>query len=70
VCTAKSFLDFSALRNLEKLEKSFLLNPVLRIRDVYPGYRIQGQKDSGSRIHIKEFKIILTLKTVYKVSEK
>jgi hypothetical protein len=37
--------------------------PVLRIRDVYPGseflpYRIQGQKDSGSRIRIriKEFR--------------
>jgi hypothetical protein len=32
---------------------------VLRIRDVYPGFelflsRIQGQKDSGSRIRIKE----------------
>jgi hypothetical protein len=32
--------------------------PVLRIRNAYPGSRIQGQKDSGSRIpiRIKEFK--------------
>jgi hypothetical protein len=53
---------------------------VLRIRDVYPGsesfypgseiflFRIQGQKDAGSRIrnHIKKF---LTQKIVSKLSE-
>ncbi len=27
--------------------------PMLRIRDVYPGSRIQGQKDFGSRIRIR-----------------
>ncbi len=49
---------------------------VLRIRDVYPGSRIrifpariQGHKDSGSRIRIKEFKYFLTQKIVSKLSE-
>ena len=32
------------------------------IRDAYPGSRIQGQKDSGSRIRIKEFKYFLPKK--------
>jgi hypothetical protein len=35
---------------------------VLRIRDVYPRSRIKGQKDSGSRIRIKEFKYFLPKK--------
>jgi hypothetical protein len=55
---------------------------VLRIRDVFSGSwirifypappRIQGRKDSGSRIriHNKEFQVFLTQKTVSKVSEK
>jgi hypothetical protein len=33
-----------------------IVNSVLRIRNVYPGSRIQGQKDSGSRIRVNEFK--------------
>ncbi len=37
---------------------------VLRIRDVYPGSRIQGQKHFGSliKIHIKEFSIFIPKK--------
>jgi hypothetical protein len=31
---------------------------VLRIRDVYPGFRIQGQKDSGALIRNKTQKIV------------
>jgi hypothetical protein len=49
--------------------------PVLRIRDVYPGSeffhprsRIQGPKDSGSRTRIR-IKVFLALKTVSKLSE-
>ncbi len=47
---------------------------VLRILDVYPGSRIQifstqGQKDFGSRIRIKEFKVFLTQKIVTKLWE-
>ena len=44
----------------ENLSEGLSLIPVLQIRDVYPGSRIrifpsriQGQKDSGSRIQIR-----------------
>ncbi len=55
----------------------FCLYPsVLRIRDVYPGFRIrnfpfrnQDQRDSGSRISIKEFKNLSTQKSVSKLME-
>jgi hypothetical protein len=56
-----SFLFLTYSPNLPSLLSPCL--PVLRVRDVFPGSeffhprsRIQGQKDSGSRIRIKEFR--------------
>ncbi len=49
--------EANAIAICERSELQYWI-PVLRIRDVYPGSRIQDQKDSASRIrvHLQEFK--------------